>query len=59
MWYGLSHKQDYYASKVERFIALASCTTPELYPNLPYDYEGPPELYSNLPYDYKGLTALF
>ena len=40
MLYGMSHKQDYFAEKVERFVALAACTAPELYPFLPLSYNG-------------------
>ena len=30
MWYALSHKQDYFAERTHRFIAMASCIAPDL-----------------------------
>ena len=38
MWYGLAHKQDFYAEKLHRFIALASCVFPEAYDFVPKDF---------------------
>jgi len=32
MFYALSHKQDFFAERVHRFISLASCIMPEPYP---------------------------
>ena len=45
MWYGMSHLADFYAEKVNRFVALSSCTVPEPYPGLPIDYEGMTKLF--------------
>jgi len=33
-WYALAKNQDYYAERVHRFIAMASCTHPIPYANL-------------------------
>ena len=40
MWYGLSKRQDFYAERVTRFIAMAACIFPESYNYVPTDYEG-------------------
>lgn len=40
MWYGMSHLPDYFSEKVNRFVALSSCTVPIGYPNLPADFNG-------------------
>ena len=40
MWYALSHRQDYFAEKINRFVSLASCVIPEVYPGVPTDYKG-------------------
>ena len=45
IFYAMSHQQDYFAGKVERFVALAACTVTDVYPNLPKSY--------------RGLTAMF
>ena len=39
MWYALAHRHDFMAERVNRFVALASCTIPTPYPGIPSDYE--------------------
>lgn len=38
MWYAMSKRQDFFAPRVNRFIALSSCTVPEGYPYMPTDF---------------------
>lgn len=57
MWYGMSHKQDFFAKYVNRFISLASCTIPEPYPMIPLDYKGITSLF--LKTDKIGVYSVF
>ena len=45
MWYALAKRQDFFAKRVNRFIAMASCTIPNSYPGVPVDFENMVKLF--------------
>ena len=55
-WYGMAHKQDFFAERVHRFVALSSCVYPALYDNL-NEYDEITSLFLRI--EELGYTSMF